>query len=138
MQLDGRDVKMYVAIFRLLTNLSRCYDLWRLTRALTLDELSDYAAHAASFGAIWTVLNFKVTTWVHWYVCHSSYLLTRYRNLFCFSSVPCEHKHKGFKADFANCFKGWKLTKPIYSVRSLTHIVHLSAVDLGLAKHLHQ
>ncbi len=61
---------------------------------------------------MWHALGWKVSTWVHWVVCHSPILADLHHNFFLFSSIPSERRNVQFKRDIVQCFKGFKLSNP--------------------------
>lgn len=81
---------------------------------------------------MWGALKWKVSTWVHWVVCHSHALATRHQNFYMFSSIPTERRNVEFKLDVTHCFKGWKLSRPQASVRGFALVLELAALDIGL------
>ena len=91
-----------------------------------------YLAFSRQFGEIWSGLGWKVSTWVHWVVCHSHALASRHRNFYLFSSIPTERRNAEFKLDVTHCFKGWKLSRPQASTRGFALVLELSALDVGL------
>ena len=78
----------------------------------------------------WRSLQWKASVWVHWVVCHSSFF--RYRNLYCFSSIPTERRHSLFKMDLRHCYLGYSMSRPHLARRGLLHVVNMHALDLGL------
>ena len=81
---------------------------------------------------MWLALGWKVSTWVHWLVCHSHALACRHRNIYMFSSIPTERRNVEFKLDVTHCFKGWKFSQPQASTRSFALVLGLAALDCGL------
>jgi hypothetical protein len=84
------------------------------------------------FGDIWAALKWKVSTWVHWVVCHSHALAVRHRNFYMFSSIPTERRNVEFKLDVTHCFKGWKISRPHACTRGFALVLDLAALDTGL------
>ena len=64
--------------------------------------------------------------------CHFGVFLSRYRSLYMFSTIPTEKKNSAFKLDLGHLFRGWSITRPIYTRRGLLHLVNNHALDLGL------
>lgn len=91
-----------------------------------------YRALANHLGEIWGALGWKVSTWVHWTVCHSSALADLHLNFYLFSSIPTERRNVEFKLDVTHCFKGWKLSRPQASLRGFALVLELAALDKGL------
>ena len=98
--------------------------------------LSDGALAAAkevqqTFAQEWKKIGWVPTTWVHWAAYHTGVFLSRYRSLYMFSTIPNEKKNSAFKLDPGHLFRGWSITRPIYTRRSLLHLVNNHALDLG-------
>ena len=91
-----------------------------------------YLEFARHLGEIWSALGWKVSTWVHWVVCHSHALATRHLNFYMFSSIPTERRNVEFKLDVTHCFKGWKLSRPHACTRGFALVLELAALDIGL------
>ena len=99
--------------------------------------LSDAALVAAkevqqTFAQEWKKTCWVPGTWVHWAACHLGVFLSRYRSLYMFSTIPNEKKNSAFKLDLGHLFRGWSITRPIYTRRGLLHLVNNHALDLGL------
>ena len=99
--------------------------------------LSDAALAAAkevqqTFAEEWKKTGRVPGTWVHWAACHSRVFLSQYRSLYIFSTIPTEKKNSAFKLDLGHLFRGWSITRPIYTRRGLLHLVNSHALDLGL------
>ena len=99
--------------------------------------LSDASLAAAkevqqTFAQEWEKTGWVPGTWVHWAACHSSVFLSRYRSLYMFSTIPAEKKNSAFKPDLGHYFRGWCITRPIYTRRGLLRLVNNHALDLGL------
>ncbi len=91
-----------------------------------------YLALATRLGEVWRALGWKVSTWVHWVVCHSHALARVNRNFYMFSSIPTERRNVEFKLDITHCFKAWKLSNPQASTRGFALVLNLHALDVGL------
>jgi hypothetical protein len=83
-------------------------------------------------GLVWSGLGWKVSTWVHWVVCHSHALADLHHNFYLYSSIPTERRNVEFKLDVNHCFKGWKLSQPQASTRGFALVLELAALDVGL------
>ena len=61
-----------------LTSLLRCLHqlcaFWRQKEDFSVADLQSYHRAATQFGSLWAALGWKVSTWVHWTVRHSSAL----------------------------------------------------------------
>jgi hypothetical protein len=108
------------------------YCQWREKLLLTHDQLKEYHQFATNFGKIWKALGWKVFTWVHWVVRHSSALADLHKNFFVFSSIPTERRNVEFKLDVKHCFKGWKISDPKKCKFGFAVVLNLSALDKGL------
>ena len=86
-------------------------------------------------GQVWQCLGWKVSTWVHWVVRHSSALAKLHKNIYIFSSIPTERRNVEFKLDVTHCFKGWKLSQPRACVSGFALVLDLAALDVGLLLH---
>jgi hypothetical protein len=91
-----------------------------------------YLALATRLGEVWRSLGWKVSTWVHWAVCHSHALARVNRNFYMFSSIPTERRNVEFKLDITHCFKAWKLSNPQACTRGFALVLNLHALDVGL------
>ena len=129
---QGREVGVSVLLFRLLSAWHRMHQWWCSPVPLSQEEVQAYGSLVQDFASAWGALGWGATPWVHWVTAHSVRAMHRWRTLTIFSSVPVEHRHKGFKRDLANTFLGYKLTRPLLSARGLVHILHLDALDLPL------
>ena len=83
----------------------------------------------------WKSLQWKASVWVHLVVCHSTFYIETYRNLYIFSSIPTERRHSVFKLDLRHCYLGYSMSRPHLSQRGLKHVVNMHALDLGLCLH---
>ena len=118
-------------------SLCTLHTLWRQKEPFTPLDCANYRTAAKNFGLIWAGLGWKVSTWVHWTVCHSPALAELHKNFFCFSSIPTERRNVEFKLDIRHCFKGYKVSNPSAPACRLgfAHVLSLSALDAGLCLH---
>ena len=72
----------------------------------TNSDLQKYTQLTTLFGDIWCATGWKVSTWVHWTVRHSSALANLHRNFYVFSSIPTERRNVEFKLDVTHAYKG--------------------------------
>ena len=63
-----------------------------------------YNACVTKFAMAWNAFKWRGTVWVHWAIAHSGFLLRTHGSIYLFSSIPTEHKHKGFKVDMRHTF----------------------------------
>ena len=84
------------------------------------------------FGEAWFRLGWKSTPWVHWTMAHGGAVLQKYRNLYVFSSIPAQHRHKRLKLAVKNSMRGWCLHRPRVSRSGLTHLLNIETLDVGL------
>ena len=98
------------AIQLLFRTLHGLHSLWRTKTLLTSEECKSYLFLATRFGFLWHAAGWKVSTWVHWVVRHSSALVDLHRTIYHFSSIPTERRNVEFKLDVTHCYKGWKLS----------------------------
>ena len=99
---------------------------------LTIDDRSRYRFLATRFGDLWKAIGWKVSTWVHWIVRHSSALVDLHHSIYLFSSIPTERRNVEFKLDVTHCYKGWKMSRPYACTFGFAHVLDLSALDIGL------
>ena len=103
---DGRSISFSMAIRVLLQHLCVMHGIWRVKFLLDLATIDKYADSVRTFGMVWEGLNWKSTVWVHWVVRHSLFYITKYRNMYRFSSIPTERRNVLFKRDRRHCFLG--------------------------------
>ena len=125
-------VLLWTLIEVLLRNMRSLCALWRRKIPLTNGEVQEAKTHRRKFGEAWLRLGWKSTPWVHWTVAHCGAVLQKYRNLYVFSSIPAEHRHKPFKLAVKKSSRGWCLHRPRVSRRGLTHILNMETLDVGL------
>ena len=130
----GRTVQRQVPLSVMLTALFDAWKVWNMHTIATPSVIEQYAKSVALFVETWTAFGWKPTLWVHWFAFHSHTYLSMYKSIFAFSSIPTEYKHRSFKRDVAHSCMAWKMTKPVYSHRSLAHVVRMHALDLVLMK----
>ena len=99
---QGSQVGLHVLVHRILVNLSNIHSSWRKKAFWTDSETALYIQSVKAFADGWDTCGWKHSPWVHWLVVHSGHLATMYRSFEAFSSIPCEHRHKGFKHDLLN------------------------------------
>lgn len=129
-------LNMGSAIELLFRRLHSIHKFWRQPQLLTQEEKNNYRALVTDFGEIWQALGWKVSTWVHWTVRHSSAQIDLHDNIYIFSSIPTERRNVEFKMDVSHCFKGWKLSRPYASKFGFGHVLCLAALDCGIALYL--
>lgn len=129
----GGNVNLGVAVEALLAALSSLHSFWRQKTPLTTEDKKLYRSLATRFGTLWKTLNWKVSTWVHWTVCHSPALADLHSNFYVFSSIPTERRNVEFKIDVRHCYMGFKISRPYASVLGFGHVLNLSALDKGIA-----
>ena len=129
------EINFAAALGGLLRSLHGLYSLWRLKTNFSPSDLALYRSHATRFGCLWKGLGWKVSTWVHWVVCHSPQFADLHHNFYLFSSIPTERRNVEFKLDVTHCFKGWKLSKPAACKFGFGLVLNLSALDAGLLLH---
>lgn len=130
---QGHRVTIQVVLFRLLSAWHALHAAWTDPTPLSQDQITQYRGCLTDFTQAWEALGWKPTVWVHWVASHSLAHMQQHRGLAFFSSVPVEHRHKGFKRDLANTFLGYKCSRPLFTARGLTHILRLDALTLPLA-----
>ena len=81
-------LKFSVALTLLFSSLHGLHSLWKKKQTFTSADLVAYRGYATRFGQIWKALGWKVSTWVHWAVCHSPILADLHKNFYLFSSIP--------------------------------------------------
>ena len=108
------------------------YALWRQKTPLTNGQVQEAKTHCRKTGEAWLRLGWKSTPWVHWAVAHCGAVLQKYRNLYVFSSIRAEHRHKPFKLAAKNSMRGRCLRHPRVSRRGLTHVLNMVTLDVGL------
>ena len=128
----GRDVLAHVAVGLLLKGLHVIHTLWCQKTLLTNEDLALYDRHLGNVRKAWNAFKWKVSPWVHWLLAHSSIFVHKYRNMFVFSSIPSEMRHKPFKMDVRHTFLGGKRTLPARCARGLTNLMKLDAVDKSI------
>ena len=125
-------VLLWTLIEVLLRNVRSLYALWRQKTPLTSGQVQETKTHRRKIGEAWLRLGWKSTPWVHWTVARCGAVLQKYRNLYVFSSIPAEHKHKPFNICDKNSMCGWCLRRPRISRRGLTHVLNMETLDVGL------
>ena len=129
----GERPLLVTAILRiLLRSLKLAHGFWHSKVELTLEDVTRYDLSIDQFAKCWHAFKWKPSVWVHWMVAHSGYYIHKHRSLYFFSSIPCEHRHQGFKRDLRHCFQGWKLLRPSLSVKGVCHVVELDSIDQAL------
>lgn len=96
------------ALFRALHGL---HAFWRQKTSLTQSDRQKYRLLVERFGMVWHALGWRVSTWVHWTVCHSSALVDRHHTIYLFSSIPT-------------------ILRPIFSFCGLALFMPISAFNL--------
>ena len=91
--------------------------------------LAKYDSSIDQFAKCWHAFKWKPSVWVHRMVAHSGYYNRKHCSLYYFSSIPCKHRHQGFKRDLRHCFQGWKLLRPSLRVKGVRHVVELDSID---------
>ena len=125
-------VLLWTLIEVMLRNMRSLYALWRQKTPLTNGRVQEAKTHCRKIGEAWLPLGWKSTPWVHWTMAHCGAVLQKYRNLYVFSSIPAEHRHKPFKLAVKNSMRGWCLRRPRVSRRGLTHVLNMETLDVGL------
>ena len=125
-------VLLWTLIEVLVRNMRSLYALWRQKTPLTNGQVQEAKTHCRKIGEAWLRLGWKSTTWVHWTVAHRGVVLQKYRNLYVFSSIPAEHRHKPFKRAVKESMRGGCLRRPRVSRRSLAHVLNMETLDAGL------
>jgi hypothetical protein len=131
-QVGARRMGAWVALQCLFHDLGEMFRVWSAKHWLSDEEVTKYAKYCRRFGEVWVGFGWKPTTWVHWAVAHSTFLVDRWRSIYVFCSIPTERRHCGFKMDIRHCFQGWKLTKPYIQKWGLAHSINLDALSQGL------
>ena len=125
-------VLLWTLIEVLVRNMCSLYALWRQKTPLTNGQVQEAKTQCRKIGEAWLRLGWKSTPWVHWTVAHVGAVLQKYRNLYVFSSIPAEHRHKPFKLAVKNSMRGLCLRRPRVSQRGLTHVLNMETLDVGL------
>ena len=116
----------------LLRNIRSQCALWRQKTPLTNGEVQVAKTHCRKIGEAWLRLGWKSTPWVHWTVAHCGAVLQKYRNLYVFSSIRAEHRHKPFKLVVKNSMRGGCLRRLRVSRQGLTHVLNMETLHVGL------
>ena len=125
-------VLLWTLIEVLVRNMRSLYALWRQKTPLTNGQVQEAKTQCRKIGEAWLRLGWKSTPWAHWTVAHRGVVLQKYRNLYVFSSIPAEHRHKPFKRAVKKSMRGGCLRRPRVSRRGLTHVLNMETLDLGL------
>lgn len=131
-------LNMASAVQMLCKNLHQLHSFWRQKTDLSPFDLTSYHNVTIQFGKLWHSLGWKVSTWVHWVVRHSSALVNLHKNLYMFSSIPTERRNVEFKLDVTHCYKGWKLSRPYACTFGFAHVLNLSSLDVGILLYLYR
>ena len=107
---NGR-LNLGAAIELLFRTLHGLHTFWRQKTPLTPSDRKSYLLLTTRFGELWFATGWKVSTWVHWVVRHSSALVELHHSIYLFSSIPTERRNVEFKLDVTHCYKGWKLSQ---------------------------
>ena len=130
---DERPIEIHVILQIMLRSVAGIHNVWRRRVDITTREVEDYARHVTTLRNCWLALKWKATPWVHWVLSHSSALIRELRNIFMFSSIPSEMRHKPFKRDLRHCFLGGKHTAPRRAATGIAALVaHYDAIDKQL------
>jgi hypothetical protein len=132
LQVGAVQMAAWLALHLLFVDLREMFAVWASKHWLSDGEVEKYAYHCKRFGEVWVGFGWKPTTWVHWAVAHSTFLVRRWRSIYVFCSIPTERRHCGFKMDIRHCFQGWKLTRPYVQKWGLVHSINLDALSQGL------
>ena len=125
-------VLLWTPIEVLLRNMRSLSALSRQKTPLTNGQVQEAKTHCRKIGEAWLPLGWKSTPWVHWTVAHCGAVLQKCRNLYVFSSIPAEHRHKPFKVAVKNSMRGRCFRRPHVSRRGLTHVLNTETLDVGL------
>ena len=125
-------VLLWTLIEVLLRNMRNLYALWRQKTPLTNGQAQEAKTHCRKISEAWLRLGWKSTPWVHWTVAHCGAVLQKYCNLYVFSSIPAEHRHKPFKLAVKNSMRGWCPRRPRVSRPGLTYVLNMETLDVGL------
>ena len=128
----NRKVPAHVVLSYLLNSFRGLHTLWSTTSILTDTEVTQYARHCLTFHQAWQALSWKVTPWVHWVAAHSADLVSAYRTIFLFSSIPTEARHKSFKRDLRHCCLVGRRKRPMRAAQGLLSLGRMDALDKGL------
>lgn len=129
---EKRSVPAYVILSHLLNSFRALHTLWSTTSRLTDAQVDQYTRHAVTFRKAWQALGWKVTPWVHWVAVHSAELMSRYRTLYLFSSIPTEARHRSFKQDLRHCCLVGRRKQPMRAALGLLTVGNHDALDKGL------
>ena len=121
-----------VVVHRILLALYRLYGFWRSKVYLSDAALAAAKEVQRTFAHEWKKTGWVPWTWVHWAACHLGVFLNRYCSLYMFYTIPTEKKNSAFKLHLGHLFRGWSITRPIYTRRGLLHLVNNHASHLGL------
>ena len=127
---NGMLVSMLIKL--LLRSFSGMYALWRQKQYLTSAEVHQGQTLARKFGECWGTLEWKPTPWAHWAASHSGKVLTLYKTMYLFSTIPVEYWNRTFKVRLKNCMRGWCLKKPRATKRGMTHVVNTDTLVVGV------
>ena len=105
---------------------------WRQKTPLTNGQVQEAPTHCLKISEPLLPLGWKSTPRVQWTVAHCEALLQKHRNLYVFSSMRAEHRHKPFKLAVKNGMCGWCLRRLGVSRRGLTHVLNVETLDVGL------
>ena len=125
-------VLLWTLIEVLLRNMLSLYALWRQKTPLTNGQVQEAKTHCRKIGEAWLKAGWKSTPWVHWTVARCGAVLQKYRNLYVFSSILAEHRHKPFKLAVKNSMRGRWLRRPRVSPRGLTQVLNMETLDVEL------
>ena len=119
-------VLLWTLLELLLCNMCRQKTPW------TNGQVQEAKTHCREIGEAWQSLGWKSTPWVHLSVAHCGAVLQTYCNLYVFSSIPAEHRHKQFKLAVKKSMRGRCLCRPRVSRRRLTLELNVKTLDVGL------
>lgn len=131
----GRTVPAHTALGALLTAFRVVHNTWSNQSYVSDGEIATYTKNVNIMRTAWRAFSWKITPWVHWVLAHSVQLLTETRNLYLFSSIPTEARHKHFKRDLrTTCLRG-RHASPRLAAVGLAHLLNKNALDKGLLLH---
>ena len=125
-------VLLWTLIEVLLRNMRSLYALWRQITPLTNGQVQEAKTHCRTIGEAWLKLGLTSTPWVHWTVTLRGVVLQKYCNLYVFSTIPAEHRHRPLKLAVKKSMRGRCLRRPRVSRHGLTHVLNMETLDVGL------
>ena len=130
-----RKVSASAALAVLLNAFKGVHTLWSLRKPLTIQQIDQYTKHIENMRMAWVAFKWKPTPWIHWVLAHSCAVISEYRTLSLFSSIPTEARHRPFKADLRLCSLSGRHKNPMRAAYGLVRLLNAHAMDKGLSMH---